>query len=97
MCRHCTSMFTWEGHKDHLSCRCRGPRRCLKRKYARADEVEAQLMPYLRALQAPVPRLVTWLRATLKEAAERDLMAQSSGLRSLEQRDKTLAARARQL
>ncbi len=96
-CRQCTSMVTWEVQKDHWYGRCRGPRRCLKRKYARADEVEAQLMPYLRALQAPVPRLVTWLRATLKEAAERDLMAQSSGIRSLEERDKALAARARQL
>jgi site-specific DNA recombinase len=92
-CEECDGMITWELHKGRYYGRCKGDRGCTRKKYARQDEVEAELMRVFDKLICPSPAILAWVVGALKERHARDMDVRDATVNQMERRKKDLARR----
>ncbi|WP_078651854.1 recombinase family protein [Streptomyces xylophagus] len=83
-CTACDGLLVWETAKGHWYGKCPKPRNCSRSGFVREEVIDAQILDHLRALKAPHPNLVAWLKTNLKATLDAELAGRRSAQQELE-------------
>ena len=92
-CAECGGTITWEIQKGHWYGHCNKYKNCTQKKFVRQEEVEAQLIPYLEAVQIKSPRLAEWIKKALKESHQDEQSFKAVATEELRKRHETAEKR----
>ena len=94
LCDECGGIMTWETQKDKWYGRCKGQGKgCTRKKYAKREDIEDQLITHMDVLKAPSAAIIEWVTDALRAKHQTSMDAHNKIVNQLQARKLDLSRR----